>query len=296
MSVLIRFLHSAFQLFTEAWVLLHKGFKALRVVRFVVQGFKPRLLHTGIAEILVCAFYRVPVRFPCRALLWGFLRGFLRGFCSSFTLYLCGLLSLLRGFLLGLCGGFGFLPCGGFLCSLFFVKQLDVCLLVRFFFRAFTAIIQVSDALKFLLYGKVAVFNRFDGFLCGACSLLRGFLLRRSHIKLVKHFFLLCLLFCALLRGGVLCFLRFGLHIFYQRQSALNGALSAVLRVIVFNHSRNFRIRNNIIKLCIDSRSNGRVFFSFKSNFHIFKNFFFCVLKFFVYFCIAGKSLCHKLI
>ena len=257
MSVLKRFLHSAFQLFTEAWVLLHKGFKALRVVRFVVQGFKPRLLHTGIAEILVCAFYRVPVRFPCRALLWGFLRGFLRGFCSGFTLYLCGILSLLRGFLLGLCGGFGFLPCGGFLCSLFFVKQLDVCLLVRFFFRAFTAVIQVSDALKLLLYGKVAVFNRFDGFLCGACSLLRGFFLRRSHIKLVKHFLVLYFLFGRLLFrgfllrlcGGFLPCLSFRLHISHLGRNTLCGACRGLLN----------SVGNRCIKLRFNLRLNNRV-------------------------------------
>ena len=253
MSVLIRFLHSAFQLFTEAWVLLHKGFKALRIVRFVVQGFKPRLLHTCIAEILVCAFYRVPVRFPCRALLWGFLRGF----CFGFTLYLCGLLSLLRGFLLGLCGGFGFLPCGGFLCSLFFVKQLGICLLVRFFFRSFTAVIQVSDALKLLLYGKVAVFNRFDGFLCGACSLLRGFLLRRSHIKLVKHFLVLYFLFGRLLFrgfllrlcGGFLPCLSFRLHISHIGRNTLCGACRGLLN----------SVGNRCIKLRFNLRLNNRV-------------------------------------
>ena len=185
MSVLKGFLHSAFQLFTEAWVLLHKGFKALRVVRFVVQGFKPRLLHTGIAEILVCAFYRVPVRFPCRALLWGFLRGF----CFGFTLYLCGLLSLLWGFLLGLCGGFGFLPCGGFLCLSFARKYIK---LVKHFL------------VLYFLFGGL---------------LFRGFLLR------------LC--------GGFLPCLSFRLHIFYQRQSALNGACKVFIRAAFVIHSGN---------------------------------------------------------
>ena len=184
-------------------MLFLKCFKAFCVICFIIQIFKARFLYCGsitVSIIFICFIYCFAVRFPCRALLWGFLRGF----CSGFTLYPCGLLSLLWGFLLGLCGGFGFLPCGGFLCSLFFVKQLGVCLLVRFFFRAFTAVIQVSDALKFLLYGKVAVFNRFDGFLCGACSLLRGFLLRRSHIKLVKHFLVLYFLFGGLLFRGFL--------------------------------------------------------------------------------------------
>ena len=154
---------------------------------------------------------------------------------------------MLWRFLFGLCGGFGFLPCGGFLCSLFFVKQLGICLLVRFFFRAFTAVIQVSDALKFLLYGKVAVFNRFDGFLCGACSLLRGFLLRRSHIKLVKHFLVLYFLFGGLLFrgfllrlcGGFLLCLSFRLHIFHQRQSALCGACKVFIRAAFVIHPGN---------------------------------------------------------
>ena len=190
------FLHSAFQLFAKAWVLLRKGFKALRVVRFVVQGFKPRLLHTGIAEILVCTFYRVPVRLElCAALCRLFGR-----FSFGHIISLCGLLNLLWCFLLGLCGGFCFLPCGGFLCSLF---------------------------------------------------------LRRSHIKLVKHFLVLCFLFGGLLFrgfllrlcGGFLLCLSFCLHISRLGRNTLCGACGGLLN----------SVGNRCIKLRFNLRLNNRV-------------------------------------
>ena len=262
-------------------MLLRKGFKALCVVGFVVQCFKPRLLHTGVAEILVCAFYRVFVRFKLCALLWGFLRGF----CFGFTLYLCGLLSLLWRFLLGLCGGFGFLPCGGFLCSLFLVKQLDVCLLVRFFFRAFTAVIQVSDALEFLLYGKVAVFNRFDSFLCGIYFFFCWFFLRRSNIKLVKHFLVLYFLFGRLLFrgfllrlcGGFLLCLSFRLHISRHGRNALCGACRGLLN----------SVGNHRVKLCFNLCFNNRVLRCLITGYQIVKQLIFCPVKFCIGFCIA---------